>query len=127
MPGCASIKEAARGFTGVSTKVLEDGRKDAIVETIPMGYDACFTKVMESLKSHGAYVYAGDAKRHMLAFYVSDQDTTPVGIFFKELDAQSTQWEISSPSSYAKELMARILSKAFNPEENDGKDVYERE
>ena len=27
--GCATIKEAAKGFAGVSTRILEEGRKDA--------------------------------------------------------------------------------------------------
>ncbi len=125
LSGCVSVKEAAKGFAGVSTKVLEEGRKDAIVETVPLDYATCYAKVLETLKSHGAYVYSGDIQKRMIAFYVSNEDTTPAGIFFKEIDAQHTQWEVSSPSTYARELFAGHLSSAFNPTEEKGKDVYE--
>jgi len=125
LSGCASLKETARGFAGVSTKVLEEGRKDAIMETCNLDYAACFTKTLESLKKQGAYVYSGDSKKHMIAFYVSDQNTTPVGIFFKEIDSRNTQWEVSSPSTYAKELFAKDLSDILNPKDKTGKDVYE--
>jgi len=125
LSGCASLKEAAKGFAGVSTKVLEEGRKDAIMETVPLDYTTCYAKALETLKSHGAYVYSGDIKNHMIAFYVSDEDTTPVGVFFEERDARNTQWEVSSPSNHAKELFAKHLSSAFNPKEEKGKDVYE--
>ena len=50
LSGCASLKEAARGVAGVSTKVLEEGRKDAIAETVQLGYEACFAKTLEVLK-----------------------------------------------------------------------------
>ncbi|MFH1457944.1 MAG: hypothetical protein ABIG31_02110 [Candidatus Omnitrophota bacterium] len=125
LPGCASLKELAKGAAGVSTKVLEEGRKDAIIETCNLDYAACFTKTLEALKKQGGYVYSGDSKKHMIAFYVSDQDTTPVGIFFKEIDSRNTQWEVSSPSTYAKELFAENLSDILNPQGETGKDVYE--
>jgi len=125
LSGCASLKEAAKGFAGVSTKVLEEGRKDAIMETVSLDYATCYAKALETVKSHGAYVYSGDIKNHMIAFYVSDEDTTPVGVFFEERDARNTQWEVSSPSNHAKELFAKHLSSAFNPKEEKGKDVYE--
>ncbi|MFH0827445.1 MAG: hypothetical protein V1923_06170 [Candidatus Omnitrophota bacterium] len=125
LSGCASMKEAARGVAGVSTKVLEEGRKNAIMETVHLDYATCFAKTLEALKKQGAYVYYQDMKKHMMAFYVSDEDTTPVGVFFKEIDAQNTQWEVSSPSNHAKELFAKHLSSAFNPKEEKGKDVYE--
>ena len=39
--GCATIKEAAKGFAGVSTRVLEEGRKDALRKSFPINYDSC--------------------------------------------------------------------------------------
>ena len=45
----------------------------------------------------------------MIAVYFSESDTTPIGIFFKEIGANTTQMEVSSPSSYAKELIAERL------------------
>lgn len=127
LSGCASLKEVARGVAGISTKVLEEGRKDAITGTVQLGYEACFAKTIESLEKQGAYIYSEDMQKQMIAFYVSDKDTTPVGVFLKEIDAQNTQWEVSSPSTYAKDLFAKNLSKAFTPEEEKRKDVHEGE
>ena len=109
--GCASIKEMARGFAGISTKILEDDRPNAIVKTLNYDYFTSYTKTLDILKQLKAYIYAKDIKKHMIAIYVSEQDTTPVGIFFKEIDAKNTQLEFSSPSTYAKEL---ISSKVFS-------------
>jgi hypothetical protein len=115
LSGCASLKEAAKGFVGVSTKVLEEGRKDAVTTSCSLDYFSCFTKTLDTLKSNGAYIYANDIKKHMIAFYVSSQDTTPVGVFFKEVDTNNTQVEVSSPSTYARKLFAEKISNELNP------------
>jgi hypothetical protein len=56
----------------------------------------------------------------MIAVYVSESDTTPVGVFFKGVDNSNTEISVSSPSLYAKELIAKILSleldKLLHPE-----------
>lgn len=109
--GCVSLKETTRGFMGVSTKVLEDNRPSAITKTFNYDYFTCYTKTTDILKKIKAYTYSKDIKKHMIAIYVSEEDTTPVGIFFKEIDAENTQVEIASPSTYAKEL---ISSKLFS-------------
>ena len=71
----------------------------------------------------GSYIYTDDPKKNMLAIYVSEADTTPVGIFLKEMDASNTQIEISSPSTYAKELIAEKLFNLLVTE--SGKDTNE--
>jgi hypothetical protein len=48
--GCATVKEAAKGFAGVSTKVLEEGRKDGLRESFPMGYSDCYARVKDILE-----------------------------------------------------------------------------
>jgi hypothetical protein len=111
LSGCASLKETARGFAGISTKVLEDNRPSAIAKTLNYDYFTCYAKTLDTLKKIGVYTYSKDIKKHIIAIYVSDEDTTPVGIFFKEIDANNTQVEIASPSTYAKEL---ISSKLFS-------------
>lgn len=111
--GCSSVKEYCKGFLGVSTKALEKERKNAILKTFNFDYFAAFTNTMDALKNIGAYMYAKDIKKHMIAVYVSKEDTTAVGIFFKEIDAANTQVEVSSPSTYAKELIANKLFKAL--------------
>jgi len=117
--GCATIKEAAKGFAGVSTRILEEGRKDAAKKSFAVGYDSCYAKVKDILKEKtkdalkgeevGPYIYAEDVKNKMIAIYVSDTDTTPVGIFFAEEAKGQTLIEVSSPSTYAKELIAHKI------------------
>ena len=121
--GCATIKEASKGFMGVSTEVLEQKRSSALKKNFTLGYNDCFAKVQEVLKiktkgtldvpdSH-PYIYAGGFKEKMLAVYLSATDTTPVGIFFTENSPGLTLIEISSPSLYAQEEMASRIFTAL--------------
>ena len=71
---------------------------------------------MDVLVLNKCYVYANDPRKDMIAIYVSDEDTTPVGVFLKAIDGNSTLIEISSPSTYAKETIARIVFSAFDKE-----------
>ncbi|MFA5117694.1 MAG: hypothetical protein WC695_02455 [Candidatus Omnitrophota bacterium] len=112
--GCASLGEGVKGVAGVSTKILVDGRKDALSKTFDYDYTTSNAKVLEVLDEVKAYIYAKDAFDHLIAVYVSDKDTTPVGIFLKAIDANKTQIEISSPSTYAKEWMAGKIFTAFD-------------
>lgn len=104
--GCASLKETAKGILGVSTKVLEDGRKDAIVKTFNLDYASCDARVRKALKIIKAYIYAQDQKNNLIAIYVSETDTTPVGIFITQVSPEQTKVEVSSPSSFTKDLIA---------------------
>jgi len=106
LSGCALVKEGAKGVAGISTKVLEDNRALAIIKTFNQDYFSCYTQALDALKSSYTYIYAQDIKKHMIAAYISEYDTTPVGLFFKEIDANNTQIEVSSPSTYAKEFIA---------------------
>lgn len=119
--GCTSIKEAAKGFAGVSTKELEAGRGSAILKTFEYDYFDMFIKSLDVLKDMKSYIYTQDIKKHMIAIYVSEEDTTPVGIFFKEISATSTQVEVSSPSIFAKELISDKLFKALSAQSGEKK------
>ncbi len=109
--GCATLKELGKGFAGVSTRVLEDKRKDALKKSFALGYNGCYSKVKDILKTKDkeSYIYAEDPKKKMIAIYVSTTDTTPVGIFFTEEAGATTLIEISSPSTYAKEEIANRI------------------
>ena len=115
--GCAGMKECAKGIAGTSTKILEEERPNAITKVVRQDYFACYNNILRTLKDIGAYVYDQDLKKDMIAFYVSEEDTTPVGIFFKHLDANNTQVEVISPSTSAKELIAEkifaVLDKKY--------------
>jgi len=83
-----------------------------------LDYSACLAKVKDILKKdEEAYIYSQDPQNKMLALYVSETDTTPVGIFFTEAGKEKTVIEISSPSTYAKELVAKkiftVMDKFF--------------
>ena len=118
LSGCAEIKETGKGFLGVSTKILEEGRAKAISSQINYGYKDCYEKSLKILKKAGPYVYA--TSKDMIAVYISADDTTPVGIFFKEIDSSNTEVSVSSPSTYGKELLSKILfrelDKSLHPE-----------
>ncbi|MFH0855834.1 MAG: hypothetical protein V1869_04950 [Candidatus Omnitrophota bacterium] len=113
LSGCVSPKEAYRGFLGVSTKVLEDGRKDAIKKEFNLDLITCHNKVRSILKDTGSYIYADDLRKDMIAVYVSEEDTTPVGLFFTQLNKRETLIEVSSPSTYGKEKISGTVFDAL--------------
>ena len=106
---------------GVSTRALEKARKDAIIKTFNYDYSTCYTKTTDILKNMQAHIYTQSIKKHMIAIYISEEDTTPVGLFFKEIDTANTQVEVSSPSTYAKEFISgkvfSVLDKKITLEE----------
>jgi hypothetical protein len=110
----AQLKEYAKGFAGISTQVLQDSRKDALKMAFPCDYANAFSQAKETLRNRGYYIYAQSAAEGMIAAYCSELDTTPVGVFFKELDSGNTEVEISSPAAYAKEAAAKQLFPALN-------------
>lgn len=111
--GCATIKEGGRALAGISTKVLEEHRKEAIVKKFDFDYKTSYAKIKDFLVARGSYIYTEDTKKHLIALYVSKEDTAPVGLFFTELNPASTQVEISSASTFAKEFIAKRVSMAF--------------
>jgi hypothetical protein len=113
MLGCASITEMARGFLGVSTRCLQEERKNAASHIFDYDYFTAYTRTMDTLKKIQAYVYFKNIKKHMIAIYVSETDTTPVGIFFQEIGKNSTKIEVSSPSSFARDAISAKLFSAL--------------
>jgi len=118
--GCAALKESGRWLVGVSTKDIESSRKGALIRSFNYGYNACYDKARKILLDIGAYIYAKN--KDMIAIYVSEEDTTPVGLFFKKIDAQRTQIEVSSPSTYAKELISGKVFSALEGNADETKD-----
>ncbi len=121
--GCATIKDIPKGIAGISTRVLEESRKDALKKTFAISYDDCYSKVKLILGQGDfpAHIYAENAKKKMIAIYLSATDTTSVGIFFTQESQTNTLIEISSPSIYAKEETAKKiftgLDELLNPKE----------
>ena len=107
--GCVSIREMCRGVAGTSTKILEEGRAAAFTKEVNYDYAKCYTLAKDILTRMNVYFYAEDTKKGMLAFYVSQEDTTPVGVFLVQLDPNRTRIEVSSPSTAAKEMVSKKL------------------
>lgn len=120
--GCATVTELTKGILGTSVKEIERARKKAIVKTFDYDYSSCYTKVIDTLGRIGAYIYAKDTTKKLIAFYMSSTDTTPVGIFLKDIGPFTTQVEVSSPSTRAKEQIATVVFSAlegkFDEKEN---------
>jgi len=112
--GCATVKEAYRGFMGVSTKVLDDCRKDAIKQSFNLDFKSCYDKTKLVLKEKLAYIYAERPADKFIAVYLTDSDTTPVGLFFTVESSAQTLIEISTPSIYAKETIAKAVFSAIS-------------
>ena len=94
--GCASLGHRVRGFLGISTKGIENARDKAIVKIVDYDYNSCYKMVEKRLSEIDAYVYV--RRKDLIAVYISSTDTTTAGIFFKEIDKQKTQVEISCPA-----------------------------
>jgi len=120
--GCAGVREVCKGLAGVSTKVLEDGRKDALKKEFNYDLITCHSKIRKILNETGSYIYTDDLDKDMLAVYISEEDTTPVGLFLTEKGKDTTLVEVASPSIYGKEKIAQTVFQALitgiiNPEE----------
>ena len=117
--GCTTLEKGARELMGTSTRTVEETRQDAIKEIFRFDFNTCYEKSKEILKDINTYIYAQKKEEKLIAVFVTEVDTTPVGVFFKEIDANNTQVEVSSPSGYAKELIATKLfsrlTMALNP------------
>ncbi len=105
--GCSSLANLPRRISGLSTVELERQRPEAISKVFNFDYPACYAKTQDILKQIGAYIYAKNNKKQMIAIYLTSEDTTPVGLFFKEVEPGKTRVEVSSLSTYGKEIIAR--------------------
>ncbi|MDD5422370.1 MAG: hypothetical protein WC592_07745 [Candidatus Omnitrophota bacterium] len=116
MSGCASFRENLKVVAGISTKDIEACRKDALVKVLDCDYKTCYENTEKLLKKvPRAPIYA--RTKDMIAIYYLDPNTTPVGIFFKEIDATHTQVEVASPASGNKQYIADcVFSGEVEPE-----------
>ena len=104
--GCATSGNVWKSFLGVSTQELEESRPEAAVKVFEYDYKTCYEKTEGLLKAMPAVeIYAKN--KEMIAIFYINPDTTPVGIFFKEVDATHTQVEVSSKSTVAKDWIAK--------------------
>ena len=107
--GCAKMKEAVRSVAGISTQELENSREKSIKKVFKYDYFTCYAKTKDALTRIDAYIYAEDKEKDLIAIYVSRKDTTPVGLFFQDIDNTHTQIEVASPSTFARDLIAEKI------------------
>lgn len=106
LSGCASPGNTWKAFIGTSTQEIEETRADAMVKVFDYNYKTCYAKT-EALLKKMPFVSIYAKTDSMIAVNYINPDTTPVGLFFKAIDATHTQIEISSPSTPAKEWIAK--------------------
>ncbi|MGD9015390.1 MAG: hypothetical protein PVI33_05155 [Candidatus Omnitrophota bacterium] len=111
LAGCASLKQGIRGFLGISTKEIENARVQAIVKIVDYDYASCYKMVEARLAEIKSYIYTRRAD--LIAVYISQTDTTPAGVFFREVDNQKTEIAIASPASDTKEYLADKIFSLF--------------
>jgi len=109
--GCACLKEGTRGFLGISTREIENARDKAIVRIVDYDYNSCFKMVEARLAEIESYIYT--KRRDLIAVYISPTDTTPAGVFFREVDGQKTELSIASPAADTREYLAEKIFSLF--------------
>ncbi len=108
LSGCLTRGDLPRELLGRSTLELEAGRKDALTHIFDYDFNTCYErmdKILRSMPKVSCYA----RKYNMIAVYYIDPNTTPVGVFFKEIDAAHTEVEVSSPGTDAKKWIADNL------------------
>ncbi len=121
--GCAGVKESCCGVLGVSTKVLEDTRPQAVAKSFAFAEADCAAALEQALQDAGAYIYRRDPVKRLTAVYVSPEDTTPVGIFLEPENTSSTKVLVSSPSSWARDFIAGRVFAGLERKLLEGKSV----
>ena len=113
--GCASFSGRVNGFLGKSVREIESSRIKSVKLVIPGDYDTVYAGVLSELKKEGRYIYRQDRNGRLIAFYMSNENTTVAGVFFKETAEGKIELEIASPSSDARNLLAESLSVLVPP------------
>ena len=108
LSGCVGPGEWVRETAGVSILDIEDYREDASSRVFESDYATCYKKTEELLKAM-PYVSVYAKTEDMIALYEKSVDTTPVGIFFTAIDNTHTKIEIASPSTPAREWIAKSV------------------
>jgi len=108
MTGCATTDDWFKGLLGVSTASVESARKNAVSKVFDYDYIVCYEKMKKILEEMPQVsIYA--RKKGLIAVYYNSVNTTPVGVFFKKIDEKKTGVEIASPSSSARDWVAKNL------------------
>ncbi|MBF0619955.1 MAG: hypothetical protein HQL19_07300 [Candidatus Omnitrophica bacterium] len=110
--GCASFWDAPRNVVGVSTRALENARKDSVFQVYACEYADCFNAVVDSAEKSKYIVFMKDQIRGLVVIMniPGVVDTTEVGVFIAPLaNHKGVKVELSSRSTPARRAVAQIL------------------
>lgn len=113
--GCVSLGEKVHGVLGTSIREIEASRVKSVKLTVPGSYDTAYDDVLAELKKEGRYIYRQERKEGLIAFYMSNENTTVAGVFLRELEGEKTEIEIASPSSFSRNILREKLSVLVPP------------
>jgi hypothetical protein len=113
LTGCSGLKEATKGFLGVSTKILEESRTNSLKKDFSGSLADIHQKIIAALTINKSYIYKDAKSKDFIALYVSKTDTTPVGIFLTEISAVKVGVEVSSPSTDGREFISKVIFDAL--------------
>jgi len=123
--GCITTRELTKRFLGVSTEDLELRRSTGKKKSFNMDLKTCFAKTQEVIEKIGGYIYEADELiKEMIAFYRTEKDTTPVGVFFTQTSEDTTEVEVVSPSKFtvmevSKKIFLGLEDKLVTIEEEE--------
>ena len=101
----ATPADVFKDFFAVSTRELEELKKDALVKIFEYDYKTCYEKTLALIeKMPDTKIYARE--EGVIAVYCIALNDTPAGIFFEKVDESHTKVLISSASSPAKNWVA---------------------
>ena len=104
----AGVDQGLKALVGFATSEVEESRPRAYAKTFNYDFNACYSMVEGIFsKMPKTTIYA--KSEYMIAVYYTDPNTTPVGVYIVQAGSGRTQVQVSSPSSSAKEWVAKNL------------------
>ncbi|MCM8760714.1 MAG: hypothetical protein NC938_06080 [Candidatus Omnitrophica bacterium] len=108
LAGCATIGEGVGNVVGLSISDIEGSRSTALTKVFDDNYDTCYEKVESLLrKMPEVSIYGQDEE--LIVLFWKNINTTPVGVYFKKIDASRTEVAVASPSTTAREWIAKNI------------------
>ena len=123
LSGCASVADPLKMIWGSSTKALQEARADSISKTYPCHFDECFDAVLKIAGEEKYKVFMKDRVKGLIDVIgvKGNVNTTEVGIFLDELNADQTKIDIASLSTTAKTKVARAVFDGLDKKFGDRK------
>ncbi|MDE2027976.1 MAG: hypothetical protein KGK03_09810 [Candidatus Omnitrophica bacterium] len=109
---CAGSVEFVKTIWGSSTRALEASRDRAVTKTYNKSYWDCLRSAIAVVRKQKDWIIfkKDEIKGYMVIMGVHGcVNTTEIGIFFDELSDNQTRVEVTSLSTNAKRMVAKVL------------------